>query len=629
MVRRDLAENPLVTHADVLRACEDVLRPVMRRFEADGSGFNLGDTGAHYKERTIRLEGYARFLLGAAPCLRAGGSVVDVGLLRRGLAAGTDPGHPSYWGDPARDYQLMISMAGVALALLLIPEALLDGQPEPVRRNVAAWLGGTNTNRILENNQVLFRVITNTCLRRIGAAEFSDAKLRECFACIDRMDVGGGCFTDGIGQGPVDYYNSWVMHWGALIFCAFADDGYADLQRQSRERARLFGPRFRHWYARDGAALPHGRSLTYRAAQNAFWAGCILADEPAIPWGQMKGLFLRNMRWWLRQPIFSDGGLPLIGYAYPNLKMSEQYNSPNSPLYTLNPFLALAVPPEHPFWQAAEEPLEKEATHAMPEAGMILHEDEACGRQVVALNNGQGYSGYPCLHYEEKYEKFAYSSHFGFCVNTGNTGLEQMAADNVLLLSEDGDHYHHKRLSRDWEVRPEAMSSRWSPFPGVEVRSWLIPMFPWHVRVHEIDAGRELSCAEGSFPLRRDDDLYDRLASLSECGDGLAAVWSVGGFCGIAAYATGLRGEIVLSVPNANLLHPNVVIPVLRGRLPRGRSRLVCACLGHPDRDEGLRLWRRRPDAAGIEARIAAAGSSGGMGSVLCGRTLRTASLPA
>ena len=595
MIRKELAGNRLESREDFLKACGDMLRPVLDSFDADGSGFNIGDTGAHYKRRTIWLEGYARFLLGAAPYMRAGGDIVDCGMLRDGLAAGTDPEHPSYWGDPAKDYQLMISMAGVALGILLIPDKLLEGQPERVRRNISTWLGGTNTNRILENNQVLFRVITNTCLSKMGAPEFSDEKLRECFVCMERMYVGGGCYTDGIGIGPVDYYNSWVMHWGALIFCAFADDTYAELKRDCLDKALLFGPRFKHWYARDGEALPHGRSLTYRAAQDAFWAGCVLAECPAIPWGQMKGLFLRNMRWWLRRPIFSDGGLPMIGYAYPNLKMSEQYNSPNSPLYTLNPFLALAVPPEHPFWQAEEEPLDKEATHFMPEAGMIFHEGEESGRQVIALNNGQRYSGYPCLHYEEKYEKFAYSSHFGFCVNTGNTCLEQTAADNALLLSEDGDYYHHKRLSKDWENKPECMSSRWSPFPGVDVRSWVIPMFPWHVRVHEIDSGRELFCAEGSFPLERDDQLYDSLKEQSECADTLAAVWSSGGLCAIAGHFPGLHGEIVLSVPNANLLYPNAVIPVLRGKLPRGKSRIVCMCLGHPDKDEGMRIWQNRP----------------------------------
>lgn len=590
MIHPQLNKNPLRTHEDTLQACEEWLRPVWARFAADGSGFNLGDTGAHYKERTIHLEGFARFMLGAAPYIKAGGTAIDPARLRQGLAVGTDPAHPSYWGDPARDYQLMISMAGVALAILLIPEALYDPQPPDVQRHIAAWLGATNTNRILENNQVLFRVITNTCLRRIGVPEFSEAHLQECFENIDRMYVGNGCYTDGIGQGPVDYYNSWVMHWGALIFCAFAGADYPEHNQVARERATLFAQQFQHWFARSGEALPHGRSLTYRAAQGALWAGCALAECPALPWGQIKGLCLRNMRWWSRQPIFSDGGIPLIGYAYPNLKMSEQYNSPNSPLYTLNPFLILAVPPSHPFWQATEEPLAKPDTHLMAEAGMIFHEDPEDG-QVIALNNGQCYSGYPCLHYEEKYEKFAYSSYFGFCVNTGNTEIDQTAADNTLLLSEDGAYYHHKRLSSDWQVSPDGLFSTWKPFPGTTVRSWIVPAFPWHIRLHEITTNRALQAVEGGFALPRNDELYDELDSLSEVTGGRAAVWSSTGFSGLCSYVPGQTGTIVRAVPNANLLHANVVIPILQSTLPIGTSHLICACLGSPKTAYGKRVW--------------------------------------
>lgn len=76
-----------------------------------------------------------------------------------------------------------------------------------------------------------------------------------------------------------------------------------------------------------GRGLPFGRSLTYRFAMSSFWSALAFADVelPApLTWGVVKGLQLRNIRYWARQPgAYNSDGTLTIGYCYPNLNITE------------------------------------------------------------------------------------------------------------------------------------------------------------------------------------------------------------------------------------------------------------------------------------------------------------------
>jgi hypothetical protein len=80
-----------------------------------------------------------------------------------------------------------------------------------------------------------------------------------------------------------------------------------------------------------GRAIPFGRSMTYRFAMSSFWGALAFADvEPPAPltWGVIKGLQLRNVRWWTAQPgAYAPDGTFTIGFCYPNHNMTE-VNSP-------------------------------------------------------------------------------------------------------------------------------------------------------------------------------------------------------------------------------------------------------------------------------------------------------------
>ena len=526
------------------------------------------------------------------PLVAGGGEFDDWSLYRQGLTNGTDPNHPEYWGEAADLDQRFVEMAAIGLGLALIPEHLWEPLPSSARRNLAGWLNQINYRQVHDDNWFFFRVLVNLGLASVGAAH--DATATQ--AALDRLEefyLGDGWYSDG----PLpqrDYYVAFAMHFYGLLYARLNGERDPARAARFRERAAVFAHDFVHWFAVDGAALPFGRSLTYRFAQGAFWGALAFAGVEAVPWDVVKGLWLRNLRWWADRPIANSDGTLTIGYAYPNLNMAEEYNSPGSPYWAFKTFLPLALPEHHPFWQAAEAPLPSlAAVRAMPHAGMLLCRDDD-GRHVFALSSGQHARW--ARHGEAKYAKLAYSTVFGFSVPAGQLGLAQGAYDSALALSDDGIHFRTARGSRrrrSYEVR--CFWSRWQPWPDVEVETWLLPALPWHVRVHRLRTGRRLSSAEGGWAVDRTED-GTRAGGLARQTDHAAAVVVYpAGWSGLRD----LRGERVGTVidpsPNTNLLHPRTALPTLTGEHEPGEHWLVCAVAGGTEPHEWERVWNAPP----------------------------------
>ena len=249
---------------------------------------------------------------------------------------------------------------------------------------------------------------------------------------------------------------------------------------------------------RRRSAIPYGRSLTYRFAQCAFWGALAYSGVAALPWGQVKGLYLRNLRWWARQPIFTEAGLLSIGYRYPNLIMAEAYNAPGSPYFACASFLPLALPETHDFWQANEEDSDGPAINVQPKAGMVVCRDDTSGHLFALSNNRVG--TYPPRHSSQKYTKFAYSTAFGFGVPVGGTSPERGSSDNMLILTDDGVDWRIRDEFRDEGCTGTTLYTKWLPWPDVEVQTWLSPALPGHLRAHCIRTRRKLWSFEDGFP---------------------------------------------------------------------------------------------------------------------------------
>ncbi|MFC4989436.1 DUF2264 domain-containing protein [Saliphagus infecundisoli] len=359
-----------------------------------------------------------------------------------------------------------------------------------------------------------------------------------------------------------------------------------------------FSPQRSKSFADDGSALPYGRSLTYRFPQAAFWGALAVADRDPLPWTEIRGLWERTLRWWLDQPIFTDGGILSLGYRYPTLKTTETYNSPSSPYWAMKAFLPLALPESHPFWRAEpglspvgkkESVVGRDLDHerAMETPAMIVTRSAG---EVTALVAGRD------THYPHKYDKFAYSTAFGFGVGSDVSGVASAGIDGMLGLGEDREHLRVRENVEGWleDGRPR---SRWEPWPDVIVESWLVPATPRHVRVHRLETDRRLRSVEGGFPVDRTGEAD---AERNEEEGAAVARYPVA-HSAIRDLLGGREGEVIDQDPNTNVLHPRTAVPVLRGRHEPGTSWLVTAVLGTTEPDSPA---RERPSVLADGSRI-------------------------
>ena len=598
-----LGENPLRTRADVGRAVHALFTPLLRCFSQGGARVRLSDAAAHFDRAAADLEGFARPLWGLAPLAAGGGRFEHWELYRRGLANGTDPDHPEYWGAIHDIDQRQVELAAIGLTLRLVPQLVWEPLDETARRNVAAYLLEGREHSFVDNNWKFFRVLIDLGLLHCGV-EVDPAKRLQYLDEIEGFHVGDGWYRDGPVR-RIDHYIPFAFHFYGLIYATLAD-GDAARAEIYRQRARLFARDIRHWYAADGAALPFGRSLTYRFAAAGFWGALAFAGIEALPWGEIKGYYLRQLRWWATKPIADRDGVLSIGYGYPNLLMSESYNSAGSPYWAMKAFLPLALPETHPFW-AAEETKAPGFAEPVPlrHPGMVAMHTPG---NLVVLASGQEHAR--MRHAAEKYAKFVYSTRYGFCIEGDDRNFAAAAFDGMIGFSDDGVHFRMRESNEAALIAGDRLYARWRPWPDVLVETWLVPANPWHVRLHRIITPRPLLAKEGGFAIERADFAADRCedAAGSAVAHGRADVSAIRD---LSRDAPLRDGKVASPIANTNLIVAKTLLPQLSGRIPIGTTILVTAAMALPhggDAEQALTQLPVAPDLAELEDVISGSG---------------------
>lgn len=430
-----IADNPLKTRADLVTALEQLTGLLRLLYSKGGARLEIGRTGASYPAATAGMEGFSRVLWGLVPLLAGGGSSENWDIVLNGIRHGTDPAHEEYWGD-VRDYdQRLVEMAAFGFALAAVPEQIWSPLALQEQDHLYNWLNQINSHPCYDCNWLFFNVLVNVGFRTIGRP-YDAVQLENNLQRMDAFYLGEGWYSDGV-DGHCDYYGPFAIHYYSLLYAKLMEKEDPERSRLFKERARLFAAEFLGWFAPDGSALPYGRSLAYRFAQSAFWSALAYADVEGFPAGVVKGIVLRNLRWWFSQPIFDAAGVLTIGYTYPNLVMAENYNAPGSPYWALKTFLPLALGEEHPFWSEEELPLpEIPAVMVQKPAHLVLVREPASGH-VAAFNSGHLYTN-EHTHTSAKYEKFVYSTGFGFSVPRSEWGLSQGHSTPCLRSAKAG-----------------------------------------------------------------------------------------------------------------------------------------------------------------------------------------------
>jgi hypothetical protein len=567
-----LNANPLSGRAEVAKAALDTFTPLLPFFSEGGARVCLSDTAAIFDRAAAEMEGFARPLWGLAP-LAAGGVDFDHwALYRQGLVNGMDPEHPEYWGDVADRNQRLVELAAIGLSMRLVPQHIYEPLTDREKRIVSDYLLKARDRDYVDNNWKFFRVLVDLGLEECGIA-FDRAGTLRYLDDLESFALDDGWYRDGPHR-RTDHYIPFAMHFYGLLYAALSRGDAARAER-FKARARRFALDIRHWYGPDGAALAFGRSQTYRFAAAGFWGALAFADVEALPWGEVKGYYLRHLRWWSDKPIAERDGALSIGYAYPNLLMSESYNSAGSPYWAMKAFLPLALAADHPFWRAEEadapsfpEPVPLKAP------GMVAMHTRG---NVVVLSSGQEHETMRGA--AEKYAKFVYSTRYGFSVEANDRHFDGAAFDGMIGLSRDGKHLAMRETLEEALIAGTTLYSKWRPFADVTVETWLLPKAPWHIRVHRIETSVPLQSIEGGFAVRRADFNVDR----REQGIGRARVTTDTDVSAIIDLSAVMReGRSHFPLPNTNLLHSKTIVPQLLGDIPAGLSVLVTAAMASP-----------------------------------------------
>jgi hypothetical protein len=569
---RDLAENPLASREDVARALSALATPALQGVLAKGSTPRPINLSRH-SDACADVELLARPLWGLAPLAAGGGRLEEAGPLAGAIAQAFHPAHPSYWGEPRDHDQRLAEWAAIAFALRIAPREFLDPVGPGDRANLADWVARANARAIPDNNWRFFRVWSLLAAEQLGSAP-EGARLAAELDRIEQFDVGGGWYSDG-PTAQRDHYVAFALHFHGLLYAGLEDARDPARAARLRERAGRFARDYAAWFDTEGAALPIGRSLGYRFAHAAFWGALAFAGVEALPWGEVKGLWLRNLRWWLRRRIVDAAGRLCAGYAYPNDAIGEDYLGPGSPYWAFKAFVPLALPSSHPFWTAEERDApELPVITPQPSARLVVCRANAA-RHVFALCGGQWATWRP-RHDAARYAKFCYSTRFGFSVSAAPTGLEAGAFDSTLALTEDGVHFRVRRETREHETGERHVASTWDPWPDVSIRTWLVAAPPWHLRVHRVRSARALSSVEGGFAIPCEG--VDRLSTDGWIGaTRRALVATDSGACEIVDLAGSRNGLVVLAEPGTNVMAPRTAIASLGGAIPVGETWLACA----------------------------------------------------
>ena len=536
------------------QALLDVLNPLKPFYSESGARIHVGVTSTHYENDTIPMEAFARPLWGLVPFWTGGGSDPEFEeLYRKGLEAGPDPTHPDYW-HTCRDYdQKFCEMAAIAFGMLFCPEKVWEPLSERGKDNLVEWLWEINRNECCACNWQFFSIMTNVALYKAGRP-YDKKRLQEGLDCIDAYYDAGGWYNDGNG-GDKDYYNPFVMVTYGMVYARFMEKEDPERCRRYIERALAFGKDYIYWFSEDGSAFAYGRSMTYRFAQAAYFSVCALCGVEVFPLPVLKGILARHLTHWLNLPIWDNADILSIGYAYPNLQMSESYNAPCSPYCAMNAFMFLGLPEDHPFWAAECAPLPKlDERKYLEHAGMVIQRGK---ENVVALVPGRlvadGHS-----HTVEKYSKFAYSSKFGFSIMRSNVTLAECAPDSMLAFEAYGYFFVKDVIDPDFTVSDERLIFSWSPIKGIHVKTTIEPTQTGHIRIHEITSDVECKAYDCGFAVSTDDRKpYSRTEN-----EDTSCVENEDGYCSVRAVEGDGAGQVLIPDPNTNLMSSKTSIPM-------------------------------------------------------------------
>lgn len=543
------------------------------------SDYYSENTASAYNKDIRQLEYYSRPLWGIFSIIASKDNSIDVEpyikIMKREI---NKKNFGFFKKSTTKTRQIAVEMAVYGFGLAYCGEKLLKYFNEDEIEKLSEWLNSINQIEVPESNWLFFIVLVNMGLRKNNLT-YDEDKLKTSLDKIEKLYLGDGWYSDGVGE-QRDYYIAFAFHFYGLLYSMLLTN------RQEKEkyqkRAEKFAKDFIYWFDDEGRSLPFGRSLTYRFAHVAFWSALVVANCMPYSLEVMKGIIIRNLNWWKSQSIYTEDGCLSLGYSYPNLIITEDYNAKGSPMWAFKSFIILLLPDDHDFWkvECAKIPnLDYKRNEIHP--GFLI-EKNPNGKNTYALS-GRQFSTGRIIHNSEKYGKFCYSTYFGWNITRDQEGINNCACDSALALSVKGtNQFFTRSLIKDHIQTDNYIISRWDYGDIASVETYLIPIdYKWHIRIHKIETKYELESYEGGFPVFDWNPKFMK----PEMSENAISLNNDFGKTMIVDLLCNRKSELVLQNPNTNIYNcERNAIGALHGDLNIGKN--IIGCMIYGDKNE-------------------------------------------
>ncbi|MEA2064570.1 MAG: DUF2264 domain-containing protein [Gemmatimonadota bacterium] len=379
-----------------------------------------------------------------------------------GIRRGSDPEDPLQlpgWGAFA---------SNIALAAMLSPDFFWKPFTNEEKKNLLICFKKYVKRPTWDCNTWFFRLTPVPILDRENIEVDRDHWTRIFRRCLNWYR-GDGWFIDG-GNLTFDYYNLWGFQLYNNMLIYFDPTWHGLFFDRIKHISALFQESFSYFYGRDGGPVPWGRSLSYRFASLSALGWSVLAGTNTIPPGRARRIASGCLKYFWEHGAMSENGLLEAGFHGPNSVVAEDYIRRGAPYWAAQGLICLAIPEDHPFWTAREEPMPADGSGgriALPGAQMMLKVSPLDG-EVRNYILGEPFEHEGMWQRGIKYFQHSYSSYLGWCA-LGEGGPDLGAGRTG--ISYNGTDWHFRTNPRPIKVDPFHSISEWDfKFLDIEPR---------------------------------------------------------------------------------------------------------------------------------------------------------------
>lgn len=534
---------------------------------------------AFYEENIQVLEQFSRFLLGVGPYIfnRPDQKVLD-GILNT-IKDGINPKESQYWNITyeSDNNQVFVEMFSLLFFLYMNKEQIPNSFFIENETNLKKWFLKINKLNY-RNNWIWFKILVNVILYKLELIKYDYNFINEMIHIVDSQYYDRGIYRDG-AEGQIDYYNSFSFHFYSLIYVKLMKEVDIENCNKFIERAKEFSIFYVNYFSDDGRNIPYGRSLIYRFGVLAFWGVSVFSGEKIIELGYAKDIICKNLSEWLEQDIYYEDGYLNAGYYYNNFNILENYNAYGSVYWCLKVFILLYLKDNEEFWKIERKDFSNIKSDFIDKKVNIY---QATGESyLVPIIEGMNYRNFK---FSDKYEKFVYSTLFGFNVTLDNT-YQGSAFDSNIAISYDGDTYLLRKNIKSTFIKNDVIKSIWNVDDFSYVISYQVFDFPWSIRVHFVYTTKNIFVVEGGFPINSTNIKKFQENNLIYAENDIQ-------ISGISSVIGNGLNSFCSAAPNTNVFYPKTVIPITTYNINKGKHIVATIIFG----DKGKEMLHLLPN---------------------------------